>query len=84
MSKVLSMTINYSTHLLTKGNQMSPILDVKRGRFYRKGDVFTTGKSGITGSITGIISIRPNLTKLRLKSYRQQVKKPYSLLDRQY
>ena len=22
---------------------MSPILDVKRGRFYRKGDVFTTG-----------------------------------------
>ncbi len=26
---------------------MSPILDVKRGRFYRKGDVFTTGKSGI-------------------------------------
>jgi len=66
MSKVLSMTINYSTHLLMKGNQMSPILDVKRGRFYRKGDVFTTGKSGITGSITEIISIRPNLTKLRL------------------
>ncbi len=42
------------------------LLDVKRGRFYRKGDVFTTGKSGITGSITEIISIRPNLTKLRL------------------
>jgi len=45
---------------------MSPILDVKRGRFYRKGDVFTTGKSGITGTIQEIVAIRPNLTKLRL------------------
>jgi len=45
---------------------MSPILDTKKGRFYLKGDVFTTGKSGITGTISEIISIRPNLTKLRL------------------
>ena len=45
---------------------MSPILDTKKGRFYKKGDVFTTGKSGITGTISEIISIRPNLTKLRL------------------
>jgi len=60
------MTINYSTHLLTKGNKMSPILDTARGRFYRRGDVFTTSKSGITGTITEIIAIRPNLTKLRL------------------
>ena len=45
---------------------MSPILDVKRGRFYRRGDVFTTGKSGITGTINEIVSIRPNLTKLGL------------------
>ena len=47
---------------------MSPILDVKRGRFYRKGDVFTTGKSGITGTISEIVSIRPNLTKLGLNT----------------
>ena len=47
---------------------MSPILDVKRGRFYRKGDTFTTGKSGITGSISEIISVRPNLTKLGLQT----------------
>jgi len=51
------MTINYSTHLLTKGNKMSPILDTARGRFYRRGDVFTTGKSGITGTITEIMQI---------------------------
>ena len=43
-----------------------PILDTAKGRFYRKGDVFTTGKSGITGTISEIIAIRPNLTKLRL------------------
>jgi len=35
---------------------MSPILDTAKGRFYRKGDVFTTGKSGITGTITEIVS----------------------------
>jgi len=35
---------------------MSPILDTARGRFYRRGDVFTTGKSGITGTITEIIT----------------------------
>ena len=45
---------------------MSPILDTAKGRFYRRGDVFTTGKSGITGTISEIIAIRPNLTKLRL------------------
>jgi hypothetical protein len=45
---------------------MSPILDVAKGRFYRLGDTFTTGKSGVTGAISEIISIRPNLTKLRL------------------
>ena len=45
---------------------MSPILDVRKGRFYKKGDVFTTGKSGITGTISEIVSIRPNLTKLGL------------------
>jgi hypothetical protein len=47
---------------------MSPILDVKKGRFYRKGDVFTTGKSGITGTITEIVSIQPTLTKLGLQT----------------
>ena len=45
---------------------MAPILDTAKGRFYRKGDVFTTGKSGITGTISEIVAIRPNLTKLRL------------------
>ncbi len=47
---------------------MSPILDVKKGRFYRVGDVFTTGKSGITGTISEIVSIRPTLTKLGLQT----------------
>jgi hypothetical protein len=47
---------------------MSPILDVRKGRFYKKGDVFTTGKSGITGTISEIVSIRPNLTKLGLNT----------------
>lgn len=47
---------------------MSPILDVKRGRFYKRGDVFTTGKSGVTGTISEIIAIRPNLTKLGLQT----------------
>ena len=64
------MTINYSTHPLTKGNKMSPILDTAKGRFYRKGDVFTTGKSGVTGTIAEIISVRPNLTKLGLNTER--------------
>jgi hypothetical protein len=56
------------TNPLTKGNTMSPILDTTKGRFYRKGDVFTTGKSGITGTIAEIVSIRPNLTKLGLNT----------------
>jgi hypothetical protein len=47
---------------------MSPILDVAKGRFYRIGDTFTTGKSGVTGSISEIISVRPNLTKLGLQT----------------
>ena len=47
---------------------MSPILDTKKGRFYKKGDVFTTGKSGITGTISEIISVRPTLTKLGLET----------------
>ena len=47
---------------------MSPILDTKKGRFYKKGDVFTTGKSGITGTISEIIAVRPNLTKLGLNT----------------
>jgi hypothetical protein len=47
---------------------MSPILDTAKGRFYRKGDVFTTGKSGVTGTITEIVAIRPNLTKLGLST----------------
>lgn len=47
---------------------MSPILDVKKGRFYKRGDVFTTGKSGVTGTISEIIAIRPNLTKLGLQT----------------
>ena len=47
---------------------MSPILDTAKGRFYKKGDTFTTGKSGITGTISEIISIRPNLTKLGLNT----------------
>ena len=47
---------------------MSPILDTAKGRFYRKGDVFTTGKSGVTGTISEIVSIRPNLTKLGLNT----------------
>jgi len=45
---------------------MSPILDTAKGRFYSRGDIFTTGKSGVTGTITEIISVRPNLTKLGL------------------
>jgi len=45
---------------------MSPILDVTKGRFYSRGDIFTTGKSGVTGTITEIIAVRPNLTKLGL------------------
>jgi len=49
---------------------MSPILDTAKGRFYRKGDVFTTGKSGVTGTIAEIISVRPNLTKLGLNTER--------------
>ena len=47
---------------------MSPILDTAKGKFYRLGDTFTTGKSGITGSISEIISVRPNLTKLGLQT----------------
>jgi len=47
---------------------MSPILDTAKGRFYRIGDTFTTGKSGVTGSISEIISVRPNLTKLGLQT----------------
>ena len=47
---------------------MSPILDTAKGRFYRLGDTFTTGKSGVTGSISEIISVRPNLTKLGLQT----------------
>ena len=47
---------------------MSPILDTKKGRFYRVGDVFTTGKSGITGTISEIVAIRPTLTKLGLQT----------------
>jgi hypothetical protein len=47
---------------------MSPILDTKKGRFYKKGDVFTTGKSGITGTISEIIAVRPNLTKIGLNT----------------
>jgi hypothetical protein len=62
------MLINYSTNQLPKGNKMSPILDTAKGRFYRKGDVFTTGKSGITGTIEEIVSIRPTLTKLGLNT----------------
>ena len=47
---------------------MAPILDTAKGRFYRKGDVFTTGKSGVTGTIAEIIAVRPNLTKLGLNT----------------
>jgi hypothetical protein len=47
---------------------MAPITNTKTGRFYRRGDVFTTGKSGITGTISEIISVRPNLTKLGLNT----------------
>ena len=47
---------------------MAPILDVAKGRFYRTGDIFTTGKSGITGTIAEIIAVRPNLTKLGLNT----------------
>jgi hypothetical protein len=47
---------------------MAPITNTATGRFYKKGDVFTTGKSGITGNITEIISIRPTLTKLGLQT----------------
>jgi hypothetical protein len=47
---------------------MSPILDTAKGKFYRLGDTFTTGKSGVTGSISEIISVRPNLTKLGLQT----------------
>lgn len=47
---------------------MSPIIDTKKGRFYKKGDVFTTGKSGVTGTIAEIIAVRPNLTKLGLNT----------------
>jgi len=36
---------------------MAPILDVAKGRFYRTGDIFTTGKSGITGTIAEIIAV---------------------------
>ena len=43
---------------------MAPITNTKTGRFYKRGDVFTTGKSGITGTISEIISVRPNITKL--------------------
>ena len=62
------MSLNYSTNQLSKGNKMSPILDTSKGHFYRKGDVFTTGKSGITGTIAEIISVRPTLTKLGLQT----------------
>jgi hypothetical protein len=62
------MSLNYSTNQLTKGNKMSPILDVTKGKFYRLGDTFTTGKSGVTGSIREIVSVRPNLTKLSLQT----------------
>ena len=34
--------------------------------FYRIGDLYTTSKSGITGRIKEIISVRPNLTKLSI------------------
>ena len=44
---------------------MSPILDTARGRFYRRGDVFTTGKSGITGTITNQTDLQ---TALNLKA----------------
>lgn len=47
---------------------MSPITNTKTGRFYKKGDVFTTGKSGITGTISEIIAIKPTLTKLCLQT----------------
>ena len=47
---------------------MSPVMDTTKGKFYRIGDTFTTGKSGITGAITEIISVRPNLTKLGLQT----------------
>ena len=47
---------------------MAPITNTKTGRFYKKGDVFTTGKSGITGTIAEIIAVRPNLTKLGLNT----------------
>ena len=47
---------------------MSPIIDTNKGRFYKKGDVFTTGKSGITGTISEIIAVRPTLTKLGLQT----------------
>ena len=47
---------------------MAPITNTKTGRFYKRGDVFTTGKSGITGTISEIVSIRPTLTKLGLQT----------------
>jgi hypothetical protein len=47
---------------------MSPVTDVTKGKFYKIGDTFTTGKSGITGSIREIHAIRPNLTKLSLNT----------------
>ena len=43
-------------------------MDIAKGKFYRIGDTFTTGKSGITGSIREIVSVRPNLTKLSLQT----------------
>jgi len=33
---------------------VAPITNTKTGRFYKRGDVFTTGKSGITGTISEI------------------------------
>jgi hypothetical protein len=47
---------------------VAPITNTKTGRFYKRGDVFTTGKSGITGTISEIVSIRPTLTKLGLQT----------------
>lgn len=53
---------------------MAHITNTKTGVFYKRGDVFTTGKSGVTGRIQDIIAIRPNLTKISLITPNNQLR----------
>jgi hypothetical protein len=53
---------------------MSPVFGNNTGSFYRKGDIFTTGKSGITGRLEEIVSVRPNLTKIALRTSNNQLR----------